>query len=114
MSAADDNSSSSSSSLHTPREIDFNEVPEGVQDISTNYAEEMFSEKGRTLMALALVAIGLKNDDGSEMFDRSHLPWSAALCPLALKLTAADLRDEVVRRRFPLEIRRLLVPINGL
>lgn len=98
MSAADDNSSSSSSSLHTPREIDFDEVPEAVQDISTNYAEEMFSKKGRTLMALALLAIGLKNDDGSDMFDRSHLPWSAALRPSALKLTAADLRDEVVRR----------------
>ena len=62
------------------------------------HSELMYVSQGRTLKALALLSLGLKNDDGSATFNPSVLPWSAALRPSALKLTAKELRGEVARR----------------
>ena len=50
------------------------------------------------MKALALLSLGLANDDGSPIFNLSVLPWSAALGPSALKMTAKELRSEVLRR----------------
>jgi hypothetical protein len=61
-------------------------------------AEQMYSTNGRSLKALALLSLGLKNDDGSPVFNTSILPWSAALRPSALKMTAKELRREILRR----------------
>ena len=54
--------------------------------------------QGRSLKALALLSLGLTNDDGTPIFDLSVLPWSAAAPPSSLKLSAKELRCEVTRR----------------
>ena len=64
MANSDDCSSSSSSSLETPRKIDFEDAP-------PPHSESMFVDKGRTLKALALLSLGLKHDDGSLVFNPS-------------------------------------------
>ncbi len=46
---------------------------------SKNHAVSMFVDKGRTLKALALLSLGLKNEDGSLIFNPSVLPWSAVI-----------------------------------
>ena len=50
------------------------------------------------MKSLAILSLGITNDDGSPLFNPSILPWSAALHPSALKMTANDLRNEVKRR----------------
>ncbi len=50
------------------------------------------------MKALALLSLGQANNDGSPIFKLLVLPWSAALCPSALKMTAKELRSEVLRR----------------
>ena len=62
------------------------------------HSESMYASKGRTLKALALLSLGLLNDDGNALFNPSVLPWSAALRPSALKMSADELRKEVERR----------------
>ena len=91
-----DNDSISDSSLATPRPL--------VDDsAATNRPREILSEvtyvaAGRSLKALALLSLGLKNDDGSPTFNPSLLPWSAAARASTLKMSAKDLRGEVLRR----------------
>ena len=83
-------------SLATPRPLQENEddaIPSRV-----TLAEQMYSENGRSLKALALLSLGLKNDDDSPVFNTSILPWSAAVRPTALKMTAKELRKEIIRR----------------
>ena len=63
----------------------------------------MYVSEGRSLNALAILSLGLKDDDGSPTFNPSVLPWSAALRPTALKMTAKDLRAEVTRRNVAIE-----------
>jgi len=105
MSDGDDyssSSSSSSSSLETPRRIDFEDaLPPASTTASAgaeNHSESMFVDKGRSLKALALLSLGLKRDDGSDVFNPSVLPWSAATRKTAIKMTAGELREEVLRR----------------
>ena len=105
MSDGDDyssSSSSSSSSLETPQRIDFEDaVPPASTNAAAgaeNHSESMFVDKGRSLKALALLSLGLKRDDGSYVFNPSVLPWSAATRKTAIKMTAGELREEVLRR----------------
>jgi hypothetical protein len=83
MANVDDNSSSSSSSLETPQEINFGDAPPLASATATgnfkNHSESMFVDDGRTLKALALLSIGMKNNDGSLLFNPSVLTWSAAI-----------------------------------
>ena len=83
-------------SLATPRALEEDEEA-GIPSPQT-MAEQMYSTNGRSLKALALLSLGLKNDDGSPVFNTSILPWSAALRPSALKMTAKELRREILRR----------------
>jgi hypothetical protein len=41
--------------------------------------------------------LGLTNNNGSPLFNPPILPWTGAFHPSALKMTAADLRNEVKR-----------------
>jgi hypothetical protein len=79
----DNDSSTSSSSLETPQKINFKDAPPPAYTTATgnseNHLESMFVDKGRTLKALALLSLGLKNEDGSLIFNPSVLPWSAAI-----------------------------------
>ena len=97
MTDADD--SISVSSLVTPHP--FADDPEEPLTAALSAGETdsklMYVSHGCLLKALALLSLGLKNNDGSPTFNRSVLPWSAALCSLALKLTAKDLQGEVTR-----------------
>ena len=100
MTDAADSPYSSSSSLATPRpSADAADEPSSpAAPIFQTLSEIMYASHGRSLKALAVLSLGLKNNDGSPTFDPSVLPWSAALRPSALKMTAKDLRDEVKRR----------------
>jgi len=96
MSAADDDSVSVSS-LATPQPFNDDASP-GVPPSRETYAELSYVSEGRSLKALAILSLGLKDGDGSPTFNPSVLPWSAALRPTALKMTANELRAEVTRR----------------
>ena len=100
MTDAADSPYSSSSSLATPRpSADAADEPSSpAAPIFQTLSEIMYASHGHSLKALAVLSLGLKNNDGSPTFDPSVLPWSAALRPSALKMTAKDLRDEVKRR----------------
>ena len=100
MTDAADSPYSSSSSLATPRpSADAADEPSSpAAPIFQTLSEIMYASHGRSLKALAVLSLGLKNNDGSPTFDPSVLPWSAALRPSALKMTAKGLRDEVKRR----------------
>ena len=97
MSREDEGSISSDYSFATPGQH--------VDDpaVTTNPPRETLSEmwfvsQGRSLKALALLSLGLTNDDGSPTFNPSVLPWSAAAPPSSLKFAAKELRCEVIRR----------------
>jgi len=96
MSAADDDSVSVSS-LATPQPFNDDASP-GVPPSRETYAELRYVSEGRSLKALAILSLGLKDGDGNPTFNPSVLPWSAALRPSALKMTANELRAEVTRR----------------
>jgi hypothetical protein len=76
-------SSSSSSYLETPRKVNFKDAPPPAYATATgnskNHSELMFVDRGRALKALALLSLGLKNEDGSLIFNSLVLPWSAAI-----------------------------------
>ena len=57
-----------------------------------------YISQGRSLKALVLLSLGLANNDGSPIFNLLVLPWSAALRPSALKMSAKELRSKVLRR----------------
>jgi hypothetical protein len=100
MADSEDCSSSSSSFLETPRRIDFEDAPPPTSTTATgtkNHSESMFVDKGRSLKALALLSLGLKRDNGSLVLNPSILPWSAAICKMALKMTACELKEEFLR-----------------
>ncbi len=61
-------------------------------------SEVFYISENQSLKALALLSLGLKNSDGMPTFNLAALPWSAALRPTALKMTAKDLRAEIIRR----------------
>ena len=94
MADGDDDIKLSSSSLETPRPLNDDASSSSLQEV---HSEAMYAANGCTLKALAILSIGLLHDDGSAIFNPSVLPWSAALRPSALKLTAKDLRAEVER-----------------
>ena len=54
-------------------------------------SEQWYVSKTLSLKALAILSLVLINDDGSPTFDPAVLPWSAALWPTTLKMTAKDL-----------------------
>ncbi len=93
----DGNNDSSTSSLATPRPLEDDTATPPVPQRET-VAELRYVAENRTLKALAILSLGLKNPDGSPTFDPAVLPWSAALRPTTLKMTAKDLRSEVLRR----------------
>ena len=86
MTDAADSPYSSSSSLATPRpSADAADEPSSpAAPIFQTLSEIMYASHGRSLKALAVLSLGLKNNDGSPTFDPSVLPWSAALRPSAL------------------------------
>ena len=63
----------------------------------------MYEKENRSLKALAFLSFGLLNDDGSPTFNPAVLPWSAALRPTTLKMTAKELQSEIVRRNVATE-----------
>jgi hypothetical protein len=93
-----DDDDASGDSLATPRPFEdgTTTTPSGIQ--RETLAEQRYAAEGRTLKALAVLSLGLKNDDGTPTFDPLVLPWSAALRPTTLKMTAKELRAEIVRR----------------
>ncbi len=83
-----DDDSISGNSLDTPRPPEDDNASAGLK----------YDAENRSLKALAILSLGLKNPDGSPTFDPAVSPWSAALPPTALKMTAKELRAEVMRR----------------
>ena len=84
----DADESISVSSLATPHPFDegADEEPSELRAPSREtYSELMYVSQGRSLKALALLSLGLKNDDGTPTFNQSVLPWSAAVRPSALR-----------------------------
>ena len=85
-------------SLATPRANEEEDAASPSSPSRLTMAEQMYVTNGRSLKALALLSLGLKNDDDSPVFNTLVLPWSAALRPSALKMSAKELRAEVLRR----------------
>ena len=96
--SVDDSASVSSSSLATPKPIDDDASPGEAAPSRETFSERMYVSQNNSLKALALLSLGLLNDDGSATFNPANLPWSAALRPTTLKMTAKELRQEVLRR----------------
>jgi hypothetical protein len=95
----DDDDDSSGNSLDTPRPPeDDDSASAATPPHGSTYAELKYDAENRSLKALAILSLGLKNPDSSPTFDPAVLPWSAALRPTALKMTAKELRAEVMRR----------------
>ena len=82
-----DDADDDSISLATPRPLEDDDDDPSVPQRET-YAEQWYAAKGRTLKALAILTLGLKNDDNTPIFNPSVLPWSSALRPTTLKMTA--------------------------
>ena len=93
----DDDGSISVDSLDTPRPLEDDDAA-GPHPPCGTLSELMYEAENRSLKALALLSLGLLNDDGSPTFNPAVLPWSAALRPTTLKMTANELRNEVIRR----------------
>ncbi len=89
----DDNSSASS--LATPRPLEDDTTAPPVPQRET-FAELRYATENQSLKALAILSLGLKKPDRSPTFDPAVLLWSAALCPITLKMTAKELRSEVL------------------
>lgn len=97
-----DDDDASGDSLATPRPFEDDTIPPpGIQRVTL--AEQQYAAEGRTLKALAVLSLGLKNNDGMPTFDPSVLPWSAALKASSLKMTAKELRAEINRRSIAAE-----------
>jgi hypothetical protein len=94
----DDDDSISGNSLDTPRPPEDDNAAAATPLHGSTRAELWYIAENRSLKALAILSLGLKNDDGSPIFDPAVLPWSAALRPTTLKMTTKDLRSEVLRR----------------
>jgi len=92
---ADDDSVSVDDSLATPRAL--YDDAEGRVSRET-FAEIFYVAENHSLKALAILSLGLLNNDGTPTFNQSVLPWSAALRPNVLKMNANDLRGEVTWR----------------
>jgi hypothetical protein len=92
---ANDDSISVDDSLATPRAL--YDDAEGRVSRET-FAEIFYVAENRSLKALAILSLGLLNNDGTQTFNQSVLPWSAALRPTVLKMNANDLSGEVTRR----------------
>ncbi len=65
---------------------------------STSLAEKFYISHGRSLKALAILSLGLLNEDGDPIFDVKALPWSSAEKVSNIKPTASDMKEEVERR----------------
>ena len=94
----DDDGSVSGNSLDTPRPPEDDSASAATPRPGSTYAELKYDAENRSLKALAILSLGLKNPDGSPTFDPAVSPWSAALRPTTLKMTAKELRAEVMRR----------------
>jgi hypothetical protein len=97
MSSNADDDSISVNSLATPRPLEDDNTAEPLPPCET-LSKQRFVAKNRSLKALEILSSGLLNDDGSPTFNLAVLPWSADLWPTSLKITAKDLRVEVIRR----------------
>ncbi len=87
MSSAADNNSISTASLATPCPLEEDDVAGAAPPCET-FAEMMYVAQNCSLKALALLILGLKNDNSTPTFDPLVLPWSAAAHPSSLKWTA--------------------------
>ena len=94
----DDDDSVSGNSLDTPRPPEDDSASAATPPHGSTYAELKYDAENRSLKALAILSLGLKNDDGTPIFDLAVLPWSAAQRPTTLKMTAKELRAEVIWR----------------
>ena len=65
---------------------------------STPLAKKFYISRGRSLKALAILSLGLLNEDGDPIFDVKALPWSSAEKVSNIKPTASDMKEEVERR----------------
>ena len=83
------NNSSGTDSLATPQPLEEDDTT------AAHPASESLSEMLCSLKALVLLSLGLKNGNNTPTFDLAILPWSAALCPITLKMTAKDIPSEV-------------------
>ena len=83
------------SSLATPQPFNDDASP-GVPPSRETYAELSYVSEGRSLKALAILSLGLKDSDGSPTFNPSVLPWSAALRPTALKMTNKEHSSDAI------------------
>jgi hypothetical protein len=92
----DDDGSISVDTLNTPRPLEDDDAAAPPPPRGT-LPEKMYDATNRSLKALALLSLGLLNGDSSPTYNPSVLPWSAALQPTSLKMTAKELRNEVVR-----------------
>ena len=85
-------------SLLTPRPLEDDDADTPSPPPRGTLSEQMYDAGNRSLKALAILSLGLVNDDGAPTFDLAVLPWSAALRPTTLKMTAKELRSEILRR----------------
>ena len=84
-----------STSLEIPRELNDEET---VPPSHETHSEMMYVVTSHKLnKVLAILTIGLINNDVSTLFNPSVLSCSTALWPSALKLTAKDLKAEIER-----------------
>ena len=90
----DDNDDGSGDSLATPRPLEDEDNVAARESL----AEVFYRSQSQSLKALAVLSLGLKNSDGTPTFNPVELPWSAATGPMALKMSAKELRSEVIRR----------------
>ncbi len=65
---------------------------------SSSLAEKFYISRGRSLKALAILSLGLLNEDGDPIFDVKALPWSSAEKVSNIKPTASDMKEEVEQR----------------
>ena len=88
-----DNGSISDSSLAMPRALVDDAA--AINPPGMTLSEVMYVTEGRSLKALALLSLGLTNDDGSPTFNPLVLPWSAAAPPSSLKFAAKELTHQI-------------------
>ena len=95
-----DDNDGSADSLATPRPFEDEDNAGAATAVSSRQtnAELRYAAEGSSLKALAVLSLGLKNEDGTPTYNPSVLPWSAATKAATLKMTAKELRAEIIRR----------------
>jgi hypothetical protein len=61
------------------------------------YAKDFYIEQNRSVRALVVLCLGLKNNDGTPTIDLSTAPWSLMKKSI-LKVSSKDYQSEITRR----------------